>query len=58
VFAQTKNGAADMGKLLRETLKEFGGKGGGARDFAQGSLASASDAEALLARAKKALLFT
>jgi alanyl-tRNA synthetase len=57
-FAQTKGGAVDMGKLLRETLKDFGGKGGGSRDFAQGSLASASDAEALLARAKKALLST
>jgi len=55
VLAQTKNGAADMGKLLRETLKEFGGKGGGARDFGQGSLASAMDAEAFLVRAKKAL---
>ena len=55
VVAQTKGGAADVGKLLRETLKEFGGKGGGARDFAQGSLASASDAEAFLVRAKNAL---
>jgi len=58
VLAQTKGGAADVGKLLRETLKEFGGKGGGARDFAQGSLASASDAEAFLVRAKKALSAT
>jgi alanyl-tRNA synthetase len=55
VLAQTKGGAADVGKLLRETLKEFGGKGGGARDFAQGSLASASDADAFLVRAKNAL---
>ena len=55
VLAQTKGGPADVGKLLRETLQEFGGKGGGARDFAQGSLASASDAEAFLVRAKKAL---
>jgi alanyl-tRNA synthetase len=55
VFAQTKGGAADMGKLLRETLKEFGGGGGGVRDFAQGSLARAADAEALLERAKKSL---
>jgi alanyl-tRNA synthetase len=56
VLAQTKGGAADVGKLLRETLKEFGGKGGGARDFAQGSLASASDADAFLVRGKNALL--
>ncbi len=36
VFAQTPGGAADMGKVLRETLARVGGKGGGARDFAQG----------------------
>lgn len=28
VFAQTKGGSSDMGSLLRETLKDFGGKGG------------------------------
>ena len=31
----------DMGVLLRDTLKQFGGKGGGAKDFAQGSVADA-----------------
>jgi alanyl-tRNA synthetase len=35
-FAQTPGGAADMGGLLRQTLVQVGGKGGGARDFAQG----------------------
>jgi len=35
-FAQTPGGAADMGSLLRQTLGQVGGKGGGSRDFAQG----------------------
>jgi len=35
-FAQTPGGAADMGALLKQTVARFGGKGGGARDFAQG----------------------
>jgi alanyl-tRNA synthetase len=35
-FAQTPGGAADMGSLLRQTLAQVGGKGGGSRDFAQG----------------------
>lgn len=47
VFAQTKGGALDMGALLREVLKEFGGKGGGARDFAQGSVVAAEVARVL-----------
>jgi alanyl-tRNA synthetase len=54
VFAQTKGGSADMGKLLREHLQAFGGKGGGPKDFAQGSLPHPSDLDALLARAKAA----
>jgi alanyl-tRNA synthetase len=51
-FAQTKGLPNDMGALLRETLKKFAGKGGGAKDFAQGSLANAADAEAALVQAK------
>ncbi len=35
-FAQTPGGKADMVNVLKATLAEFGGKGGGARDFAQG----------------------
>lgn len=53
VFSQTKGGAGDMGALLRETMKESGGKGGGARDFAQGSVPSGADMAALLKKAKK-----
>jgi alanyl-tRNA synthetase len=55
VFAQTKGGASDMGGLLRETLKEFGGKGGGARDFAQGSVAPGANLASLLDSAKAKL---
>jgi alanyl-tRNA synthetase len=55
VFAQAKGGSGDMGALLRETLKEFGGKGGGTKDFAQGSLSDGAKAELLLARAKEKL---
>jgi alanyl-tRNA synthetase len=55
VFAQTNGLAHDMGALLRATLKQFGGKGGGAKDFAQGSVADASKAADVIAHAKKIL---
>lgn len=51
VLAQSKGSAIDMGALLRETLKEFGGKGGGAKDFAQGSTSDLARVDELLARA-------
>jgi len=35
-FAQSAGGAADMASILKQTLAQVGGKGGGARDFAQG----------------------
>jgi alanyl-tRNA synthetase len=54
VFAQTKGGVADMGGLLRDSLKEFGGKGGGGKDFAQGSVEAAHLGSAI-ERAKKAI---
>ena len=56
VFAQTKGSSQDMGALLRETLKEFDGKGGGARDFAQASLADPARVESLLAGAESRLV--
>jgi alanyl-tRNA synthetase len=55
VFAQSKGLAHDMGALLRDTLKEFGGKGGGPKDFAQGSIPDAVKVDAALARAKELL---
>jgi alanyl-tRNA synthetase len=55
VFAQSKGLSADLGSTLREVLKEFGGKGGGSRDFAQGSLPNPADADAFLTRAANLL---
>jgi alanyl-tRNA synthetase len=47
-FAQSKGLGADMGALLREAFKQFPGKGGGAKDFAQGTLADPSQADIFL----------
>jgi len=55
VFAQTKGMAQDMGALLRETLKQFGGKGGGAKDFAQGSVADSAKVQDMIDQARKAV---
>src|SRR5246127_5259039 len=55
VFAQTKGLSHDMGALLRDMLKQFGGKGGGAKDFAQGSVAHAGKAADVIALADKSL---
>jgi alanyl-tRNA synthetase len=55
VFAQTKGLSHDMGALLRNTLKQFGGKGGGAKDFAQGNVLDAAKAADVVAHAKKVL---
>jgi alanyl-tRNA synthetase len=55
VFAQTKGLAHDMGALLREALKQVGGKGGGAKDFAQGSAPDAAKAAEAIALAQKPL---
>jgi alanyl-tRNA synthetase len=55
-LAQAKGLAAgDMGGLLREALKQFKGKGGGAADFAQGSLADAGQADQFLLRTRDLL---
>jgi alanyl-tRNA synthetase len=35
-FAQSAGGPCDMGSILKQTVAKIGGKGGGARDFAQG----------------------
>src|SRR5580704_16450090 len=53
VFAQTKGLPHDMGALLRDTLKQFGGKGGGANDFAHGSVADGTKTADAVAHAKK-----
>jgi alanyl-tRNA synthetase len=55
VFAQTKGLPHDMGALLRDALKQFGGKGGGPKDFAQGTVAEAAKVADVIAYAAKAL---
>jgi alanyl-tRNA synthetase len=55
VFAQSRGFQHDMGALLRETLKEFRGKGGGAKDFAHGSIPDPANADELLGRAAERL---
>jgi alanyl-tRNA synthetase len=61
VFAQTKSStkdsssASDLGALLRDSIKDFGGKGGGSKDFAQGSLPNPADAERAVQRALSSL---
>ena len=35
-FAQSSGGPSDMGAVLKQTVVQVGGRGGGARDFAQG----------------------
>lgn len=54
-FAQSRGGTRDLGSLLRDALKEFGGKGGGPKDFAQGSLPDAAKADLFIARARAAI---
>lgn len=55
VFAQTPGLASDMNALLRETLQQFGGKGGGSRDFAQGALPAGANPNEALAQARSRL---
>lgn len=51
VFAQSAGLGGDMGALVKATLAALGGRGGGAKDFAQGGLPAGADTEAALARA-------
>ena len=55
VFAQTPGLGADMNSLLREALRQHGGKGGGSRDFAQGALPDGVQAQAALSDAAQPL---
>jgi len=48
VFAQSEGMPFDMGALLKETLNELGGRGGGSRDMAQGGAPRAAGVEAAL----------
>jgi alanyl-tRNA synthetase len=53
VFAQTRGFAGDMGGLAKDIFREFGGKGGGTKDFAQGALADAAQIDRALEKARK-----
>ncbi len=48
IFAQSPGLDGDMNVLLRQALQAIGGKGGGSRDFAQGSVADARALDRLL----------
>jgi len=49
VFAQSPGQPFDMGALMKETLAQFGGRGGGSKDMAQGGPAKAEGLEVTLA---------
>lgn len=51
VFARAKELAGDMNKMLREVLVPAGGKGGGSKDFAQGTVPEAANIDELLGKA-------
>ena len=55
IFAQSANLPGDMGALLRAVLEKSGGKGGGSKQFAQGSVADPAALEAVLQRASERL---
>lgn len=55
IFARSADVADDMGVLLREVLSQYGGKGGGKPDFAQGSIPTGEQVEAVLMLAQEKL---
>jgi alanyl-tRNA synthetase len=55
VLAQHPSVGRDMNALLKQVVQEFGGKGGGTRDFARGKLEDAGKVEKALAFAQEAL---
>ncbi|MFZ3216875.1 MAG: DHHA1 domain-containing protein [Candidatus Acidiferrales bacterium] len=55
VIARSQDLAPDAGAILRESLKEFGGKGGGAKHFAQGQLPDPGRLDDFLARVSSSL---
>jgi alanyl-tRNA synthetase len=54
VFAQSAGGPGDMSRALREAVRACGGKGGGARDLAQGSVPGPAEVRSVLERGRKA----
>jgi alanyl-tRNA synthetase len=55
VFAQTPGLSGDLGALLRELVASAGGKGGGTKDFAQGSVPGGRGVDALIENARQRL---
>jgi len=55
VAARSPELAQDIGTMLRESLKEFGGKGGGAKHFAQGSIPDPTQVDAFITHVKSHL---
>jgi alanyl-tRNA synthetase len=55
VAARSADLTQDLGTALRESLKEFNGKGGGARHFAQGALPDPTQTDAFITLAKSRL---
>ena len=51
-FVQHPSAGKDMNALLKQVMEEFGGKGGGTKDFARGKLNDGQSAEKALARAR------
>ena len=54
-FSQTPGGKANLSDLMKQTLAKFGGKGGGAKDFAQGGGLPEDQLEAALRFAESLL---
>lgn len=55
VFAQSSGLDGDMGALLREVLAPVGGKGGGSKWFAQGTVPDAAAIDSIVAAAQARL---
>jgi alanyl-tRNA synthetase len=55
VAARSADLTQDLGTLVRESLKEFQGKGGGAKHFAQGALPDPTQADAFIFLTKSRL---
>jgi alanyl-tRNA synthetase len=55
VFAQAKDLGGDMGRALRDVLGPAGGKGGGSKEFAQGTVPEAANIDELLTQARARL---
>ncbi len=55
-FARSADGSADMGALLKQTVAQVGGKGGGAQSFAQGGGLDETRLEEALRAAEELML--